>query len=365
MNLFDKFDAVRFPEENLIFITNDSYIYYIYDPEYNYWKRHNNAGNDHITVANYQEISKEELMEATGGIFPQKETDFIRLCRPSQLPYWCMSRLLEEDYPEYMRDWTIRNTIEEFIRESDIHYKSYLKTKDLLDHANDTKLDQGSVLLQVKELSFNTIGRDIFKEEIGIVDGHDSSSYFWIMPVRVVDDSNTDDMDCVAEMRSAEISIEEDDVAQYLTPFLYKYFDEKLDANQKRVSDRWTDDDGIEHVTYVTGFEWWLTYNFYTFEAMGNIIKDMRDTIDALSSGKETEYTIKLREKRGWATQELLYAKDLSEEQIKEYNANRPTQDNTRVELIIDFYRRFLYRMEYMIRVGKEKGYNLISFMGP
>ena len=108
-----------------------------------------------------------------------------------------------------------------------------------------------------------------------------------------------------------------------------------------------------------------MTYNYYTFEAMGNIIKDMRDTIDALSSGKETEYTIKLREKRGWATQELLYAKDLSEEQIKEYNANRPTQDNTSVELIIDFYRRFLYRMEYMIKVGKEKGYNLISFMGP
>ena len=25
----------------------------------------------------------------------------------------------------------------------------------------------------------------------------------------------------------------------------------------------------------------------------------------------------------------------------------------------------FLYRMEYMLKVGKEKGYNLISFMGP
>ena len=30
MKLFDEFDAVRFPEENLIFITHDGYIYYIY-----------------------------------------------------------------------------------------------------------------------------------------------------------------------------------------------------------------------------------------------------------------------------------------------------------------------------------------------
>ena len=47
------------------------------------------------------------------------------------------------------------------------------------------------------------------------------------------------------------------------------------------------------------------------------------------------------------------------------YNANRPTEDDTEVELVIDFYQRFLYRMEYMMKVGKEKGYNLISFMGP
>ena len=55
----------------------------------------------------------------------------------------------------------------------------------------------------------------------------------------------------------------------------------------------------------------------------------------------------------------------MSEEQIKEYNANRPQKDDTEISLIIDFYQRFIYRMEYMLKVGKEKGYNLISFMGP
>lgn len=98
---------------------------------------------------------------------------------------------------------------------------------------------------------------------------------------------------------------------------------------------------------------------------MVNILKDINDTINVLSSGEENEYTTKLKEKRGTDTYELLYAKDLSKEQIKEYNANRPKEDNTDTELIIDFYQRFIYRMEYMMRVGKEKGYDLISFMGP
>lgn len=65
------------------------------------------------------------------------------------------------------------------------------------------------------------------------------------------------------------------------------------------------------------------------------------------------------------ATYELLYARDLTKEQIDAYNKNRPQEDDTEIELIVDFYRRFIYRMEYMLKVGQEKGYNLISFMGP
>lgn len=34
MKLFDAFEAVKFPEENWIFITNDSFLKYIYDEKY-------------------------------------------------------------------------------------------------------------------------------------------------------------------------------------------------------------------------------------------------------------------------------------------------------------------------------------------
>ena len=112
-----------------------------------------------------------------------------------------------------------------------------------------------------------------------------------------------------------------------------KHFDNELEANKNRIEYSWTDEKGIEHKQPIEGFEWYLTYNFFTMESMENILTDIQDTIDALSTGRENEYTAKLK--------------------------------NSDVELVIDFYNRFTYRMEYMIRVGREKGYDLISFFGP
>lgn len=351
MKLFSNYEAVKFPQENLIFITHNGFLYYIYNPKHKYWRKHSNAGNDYLTVVNYDEVTKEELMDAMKGVFPKSENDFMRLCNPSQLCIRDMLGLLKEDYAKYMSDNSIYHTIHCFLLESDICHKSYEGVQKLLDAAVTNHYDNAQVVSQIKELSLKIIGRDIFKREIGIVDGHDSSSYFWIMPVRIIDYEDTGDLDSVAEMRSAEISIEEDDVAQYLTPFLYEYFDEELEANKQRKD--------------VSGFEWYLEHNYFTFEQMVSVLKDIADTVDALASGKETEYTKKLKIKRGTATYQLLYAKDLNEEEVAAYNANRPTEDNTEVNLVIDFYQRFLYRMEYMLKVGKEKGYNLISFMGP
>jgi hypothetical protein len=367
MKLFDKFEAVKFPEENLIFVTHDGYLYYIYNPKYETWRKHHNAGNDYITVSNYQDISREELLKAMNGVLPKRETDFMRLCSPSQLCIRDMLGLLKEDYVNYMSDYTLYHTVHEFLLESNksVRHKSYEAIQKLFETSSSLQQPNQYVLNELKQLSSTFLGRDIFKKEIGIVDGHDSSSYFWIMPVRVIDYSNTESLDNIAEMRSAEISIEEDDVAQYLTPFLYKYFDEELEANKKRVESYWIDDDGNEQATPVEGFEWYLTYNFFTFDSVKKILEDIADTIDALSSGRKTEYTDKLKVKRGSATHQLLYAKDLTQEQIDTYNANRPKEDNTEVDLLIDFYQRFSYRMEYMMRVGKEKGYDLISFMGP
>lgn len=337
MKLFGNFEAVSFYEENMIFVTKGGYLYYIYSHTSKRWQKHRNAGNDHITVCNYSDVRKSELTEAMGGIFPKKETDFMRLCDPAHLWVADMLSLLTEDYSRYMSDRLIYDAVWSFLLEADVKRKSFLMLKALLDSAVSQYRENKQVLDDIKELCFAVIGRDIFKREIGIVDGHDSSSYFWIKPVRVIDYTNTNDIDNVAEMESAEISIEEDDVSQYLAPFLYKYFDGGLEANKNRVDGYCRDDEDEEQAPVLSGFEWYLTHNFYTYDSVNNVLKDISETIDALSSGAKNEYTVELIKRRNTAD----------------------------CKLIIDFYRRFIYRMEYMMKVGKEKGYDLISFMGP
>ena len=361
MKLFDDFEAIKFPEENLIFITCNGYLYYIYNPKYSSWAKYKDAGNLELTVHKYPDISEEKLKKALGGIFPQKETDFMRCCPPSQLCPRNMFDLLNEDYSSYMSDDDISDFVIIFLCKSNIPYKSYLKLRELFSNALSLNHDNEQVLTQIKELSLAMTGKDIYKKEIGIVDGHDCASYFWIQPVRIIDFSDTNGIDNVAEMESLEISIEEDDVNQYLTPFLYKYFDDELEANKKRINYCIDDND----ISYVSGFEWYLTHNFYTYSSIKKMLKDIRDTMNALSSGRENEFTNKLKEKRGFATCKLIYAKGWTEEQIEKYNDNRPEEDDTKNELIIDFYERFIYRMEYLMKVGEENGYNLISFMGP
>ena len=170
-----------------------------------------------------------------------------------------MLDLLSEDYPDYMSYNLIYYASQMFLCESNIRHKSYSELRKLFDNAAAIHEDKENVINQIKKLSLDIIGRDIFKREIRIVDGHDSSSYFGIMPVRVIDYADTNDLDSVAEMNS----------------------------------------------------------------------------IEALSSVRENEFTAKIGE------------------------------NDTPVELIIDFYRRFIYRVEYMLRIGNEKGYDLISVMGP
>lgn len=361
MKLFDGYEAVSFPEENLIFIAHDKYLYYYYNPKYRHWYKYKRAGWDQITVKNYPDIRKKELCAATGGKFPEKEADLLRLLYPSDLTIDNMLTLFKEDYPDYMHDYMIRESSAELLRQSEYEDKTYMALRQLFDGAQSQKLSNRQVIDRVRELSMAITGRNLFSKEIRIVDGHDGSSYFWIMPVRVLDRTDTNKRENVTEMKSNEISIEEDDVFEYLTPFLYKYFDTDLDANKNRVEYYGLDDDGNDIPVLVDGFEWYLTHNFFTFESIGHILDDINDTILDLSSGRENEFIAQIREKGGFRTWEIVPLDKPTEEGY----LYKSEETEVTPDLIIDFYRRFIYRMKYMVKVGKEKGYNLISFMGP
>ena len=135
MKLFDDFEAVKFPQENEILITRRGYLYYICELEDKFWRKHRNAGNDRITVRNYQEVSKEEIVDAMGGIFPVRESDFSRLCVPSRLRMGDLMEILSDDYPQYMSDNAIYHIVYRLIDSSDIMHVSYDRLRKLFDNA--------------------------------------------------------------------------------------------------------------------------------------------------------------------------------------------------------------------------------------
>ena len=155
----------------------------------------------------------------------------------------------------------------------------------------------------------------------------------------------------------------EEDVFHYLTPFLNKYFEPELEPNKQRVEYFWEEKDGTERVKYVKAFEWNLTYNYFSFVSVEKILADIKETVRVLADGKENEFTAIIREKGGFESFETEYDDGLIMSTPEE-NVNNQRK-KTKVEQIIDFYQRFIYRMEYMLKVGKENGYSYISFMGP
>lgn len=193
---------------------------------------------------------------------------------------------------------------------------------------------------------------------IQIIEGHNSSSYFWIMPVKIKDiTKNTDDFNNVEEYRELEISIEEEDIRAYLFPILLEFFDDNLEENKKR---------GVEYVQYInpeecSTFEWYLTYNYYTFENIENMINKIKELIALLNIDYNSKKLEEIKKQYDW----LLY-------ETSEYNPNKNYTENEindiierNKDMIIDFYERFIKYMQNMIIKGKEKGYSLISFMGP
>lgn len=196
-------------------------------------------------------------------------------------------------------------------------------------------------------------------EIIEIKEGHDPSSYFWIMPVKVRDmTKDANDIDNVDEYRKLEISIEEENIRAFLFPLLLKYFDDELPENLQRYDNH--------VVTYTNGiqttFEWYLTYNYYTMQSIQEMINEIKSIIELLKDDYNSTKLDYIKEDYDW----ILYLDH------RVNTKNLPYDKNERIKLtenykdvIINFYNRFIKYMENMIKEGKEKGYTLISLMGP
>lgn len=196
-------------------------------------------------------------------------------------------------------------------------------------------------------------------EIIEIKEGHDPSSYFWIMPVKVIDmTKDADDSDNVDEYRKLEISIEEENIRAFLFPLLLKYFDDNLPENLQRLDNHTVSlVDGTQ-----TTFEWYLTYNYYTMQSIQDMISEIKEIIELLEDDFNNSKLDYIKEDYDW----ILYLDHRVNTQNLPYDKNeRIKLTENYKDLIINFYNRFIKYMENMIEEGSKNGYKLISFMGP
>ena len=119
---------------------------------------------------------------------------------------------------------------------------------------------------------------------IEIKEGTYGSSYFNIFTAKVKDINNDpDDMDNIDANWDDSISIEEENIRSFVYPILIKYYNSNLPENKKRTQE------GPE-------FAWWLTYNYFTFDSIKEMIianlngigADFEYNFKTISNKKET-----------------------------------------------------------------------------
>lgn len=164
---------------------------------------------------------------------------------------------------------------------------------------------------------------------IDITQGFNGGSCFWFCPVLFRNGKGEEWKDW--DTRTIEIddfiSIDEDDVSNYLRKTLEKHFDPNLRYNRYRDSNTYGQRQR---------FEWNLVYNYYTYESMYAILREL--TQQAALLEKEDPHTYRHED-----------------DYFNPYRAEP--------EAIADFYRRFCLYIARMLRRHPEA--DAFSIMGP
>ncbi len=204
---------------------------------------------------------------------------------------------------------------------------------------------EGNVIPKIPLGIFNNAIRPV--RQVLIAEGHEYSSYFWINPVKILDVASEDDYDCISEYTVEEISIEEDDVSEFLYYFLEKHFDRQLQVTCLERRE-------------IREFEWNLQHNLYTYESIQKIIADIRATANMFRNDFDNSSLSEVKARFNLYT----LTNDGSICNVSEETGQcRDEVIRENIGLVLDFYERFCQRMELMMEHAPQ--YNLISFMGP
>ena len=171
-------------------------------------------------------------------------------------------------------------------------------------------------------------------DTVKITTGRDGGGTFWIMGLRDKEKvCQIPNLDCFG------ISIDDYYVSEYLSEFLYKYFDESI---QEREEYEEPDFD-------------WYGVNLYSCDSMRKMINEIKETINLLQTNYDAPSLDKI--KSNWNYISFL---DTRIDKLEEHEINE--QRKKLVPVAIDFYERFCRQIENMMKIP---GVNIISFAGP
>ncbi len=189
---------------------------------------------------------------------------------------------------------------------------------------------------------------------IEILEGHQGSACFRIMPVALPDEgllpgAGDEVFTKVLRRTAEEISIDEDDVEMFLFYFLKRCYNQERSMRYRRLEH--PEPLGVE-------FEWNLEDNVYSYDEMRRMLAEMRETAARLVLDYDDPSLAGVKEH--------FRASAFAAAPVSVWEMTPvQQQDLIRRNIVVatDFYERFVRRMELMM--ARAPQFSDVSFTGP
>ena len=174
-------------------------------------------------------------------------------------------------------------------------------------------------------------------EKVFICNGRDAGGTVWIVAFN--NDKTADKK--LPFCDNLGMSIDDYNVSEYLSEFLYRYYNPDIQ-------------DESNYTTDVRQFDWYGV-NVYTYDSMRKMLNDIRRAAQLLVNDYDNPELSAVKEHFPWYQYTDKPRDKVSEEEMNELRKNE-------VPIAVDFYNRFIDRIEKMMKLP---GTNMISFAGP
>ncbi len=180
--------------------------------------------------------------------------------------------------------------------------------------------------------------------DMKIIEEHCSNTYFWIWPVTIPKEGYFDEP---KESFEDSISINNFIFGDFLSYFIYKYYDGNLDANYRYIDDnKFVDKDNnliIFDNKELNKFRWWFDHNFYNYESIEKMLKEIEEVTILLKEDFRNEKLRKLVDGFSFESDKIY----ISEGEI--FNIEEELASKL-INATVEFYLDFVQKMRKLMK---------------